>query len=298
MTKTRITILIWFYAVFSTAVFSHPTGDMIRVDDHVLWSYISPVDDPGHHACIMIWSQGSQPEVLIKSNFPASDYMLYGRDDIIYIIERRYIQSTGAFESRVLKMKIGEKPKEIWEWFEDEWHVGEGGFHMPSDKKIVFARYPQIYSLEKGKTAIKSRFQPTQPIYRITAVENNQFLLLAENSYMLVNKKGEVLKTWTNLLYEEISDAPLNRNQVFDADYHNGELLIAYWGNRSFDIITREGERKTLLKQEKPLTPHWVTYFNDNKILFSSRLVFDGRNPRPQVILYKSNKEQIEIWKE
>lgn len=278
--------------------YSHPTGNMISVGHHVLWSYINPIDDTKHHACVMIWREDSTPKVLIKSAFPASDFILYSRDDFVYILERRFIQSSEAFESRILKMKIGEKPIEIWSWFKDDWRVGEGGFFMASDNQIIFAKYPEVYCLDKGEKPLKYPFETPEPVSRLKAVENNHFLLMADNACYLLNEKGDILKTWSNLLDENIDNAPLNRNRIFDIDYRKGELLIAYWGKRSFETISAHGERKIILQQEEPFVPHWVCYHGTNKMLFSSKLIFDGSTPKPNLLLNKSNRALIEVWKE
>jgi hypothetical protein len=79
-------------------------------------------------------------------------------------------------------------------------------------------------------------------------------------------------------------------------DYSSGELLFAYWGNRSFDLINSNGKRQTLIKQSEPLTPHWTVFWNKEKLMFSSNLIFDGSTPKPHLILInKENKQEI-IW--
>lgn len=275
---------------------AHPTGNLITVGNHILWSYINPIDDPAHHACVMIWDQKSEPKVLLKSDFSASDYILYNREYDIYILERRYVQASDSFEMRILKMKIGESPKEIWPWFTDDWRIGEGGFFMPSDHEIVFCRYPKIYSLEKGKSPAQY-FDFDWEINRMRLVKDKQLLLLGENSCWLAQQNGTIIKTWDQLIDTKIKNAPLRRNQVFDIDYQNGELLLAYWGRRSFEVISPKGERKIISQLNDPLTPHWVAYHPKGKLLFSSKLVFDGSTPKPHLILFQSNEEPLEVWK-
>ena len=292
-----MTILCFLWIILAFQISAHPTGNMISVGNTVLWSYIDPIDDFEHHACIMIWREGSAPQVLIKSEFPASDFILSSNYEDIYILERRFIQSSETFQSRILKMKIGEKPIEIWSWFNDEWKVGEGGYYMPNDSQIVFAKYPEVFLLEKNQKPIKYNFTINKPIVRIRLVENNEVLLLGENSCMLIDKKGKLLKSWKNLLDENVENAPLSRNSIFDIDYRNGELLFAYWGKRSFETISNNGERKVIYQLNEPYAPHWVSYFKNSKLFFSSKLIFDGSTPKPNLILYKSSNEIVEIWK-
>ncbi|MDO5981795.1 hypothetical protein [Flavivirga spongiicola] len=295
--KKKIRRIIFIIAfVTSFQVFAHPGGNMIVVGKYVLWSYVSPINDTDHHACVMIWDPNSDPEILLKSEFPASDYMFSSNGDHIYIIEQRYLEKTDKFEIRILKTQIGEKLSEIWGWFEDKWRIGDGGFFMNSDQEIIFGRYPNIYSLKKGQNS-KKYFKFDVPIKRIRAINNNQILLLGDSSCWLTDQTGKIIKEWTHLIDLQISDAPINRNQIFDADFKNGELLLAYWGKRSFDILNNDGTRKTIIQLKKPFVPHWVAYYGNEKLLFSSKLVFNGAMPKPNLILYKSDNENINIWK-
>lgn len=298
MKKVKNIIIIFSILFVTISAFAHPTGNMISVGKNVLWSYIDPINDIEHHACIMIWRVGSQPEILIKSEFPASDYMLYKKEDYVYIIERRFIQSTETFQCRILKMKVAEKPVEIWSWFKDDWRVGEGGFFMPNDNQIVFARYPKVYCLEKGEEPVEHHFEVQKPINGLKAVENNQFLLTDDNTCWLVNQKGKILKTWNDLLEDKVENAPLNRNGIFDIDYYNGELLMAYWGKRSFETISNAGERKVICQLEQPYAPHWVAFLGNEKLLFSSKLIFNGSTPKPYLILLKGKNDKKIIWNE
>ena len=275
--------------------FTHPTGNMITVGEHILWSYINPIDDPNHYACVMIWTKGAEPKVFIQSRHAASDYMLYSKQDEIYIIERKYLLISDEFQVRVLKSIIDEDPVVIWDWFEDEHRIGEGGFFMLSDNEMVFGRYPEIYTLKKGEQPTKY-FEFDPPISKIRAVDHGLILLMSDHSCYLVQQNGTILKQWDDLTEQDVKNAPMNRNQLFDMDYSNGQLLIAYWGRRSFDLVNASGKREILLQQTDPLVPHWATFWNKEKLLFSSRLVFDGSTPKPHLVLVSEQNKQSIVW--
>lgn len=292
--KPQILIFQAFMLCLSLAN-AHPGGNMIVVGEYVLWSYINPIDDPEHHACVMAWKPGNDPETLITSEFEASDFMFYANEDKIYIIEQRYIQTRDQFEIRILKTRIGEDLQVIWDWFEDKWRIGDAGFMMKSDQEVVFGRYPEVYLMKKGETpSVYLDF--STPINKIRAI-GTQLLLIGENSCSLLNQNGELVKQWNGLINDDIEDAPLGRNQIFDADYRNGQLLLAYWGNRSFDLIDDNDRRSTLLKLAAPFTPHWVAFYEDKQLLFSSKLVFDGSTPRPRLVLMGVGEQQL-VWNE
>ncbi|MUP45980.1 hypothetical protein E0K83_09520 [Gramella sp. BOM4] len=287
-------LILTLCLLMMTEGLAHPTGNMVRSGDYVLWSYVNPVDDDQHHACIMIWKPGIQPSVLITSEYPASDFMLSAQGEDIYIIERRFIESSNGFEIRILKTQPEGLPTEIWPWMKDHWRIGEGGFFMLSEDQVVFGRYPDIYSLHKGKTPIKY-FEFTEPVKRIRNLEKDRLLLLGDNSCWLTDHQGTILETWKNITKKEVSNAPLDRNQVFDADLQNDELLLAYWGNRSF-ITIENGAQREILKLDGNFVPHWVSFYDDMKLLFASEMFMEGQNPQPKLILYQTDEYSEIIW--
>jgi hypothetical protein len=144
----------------------------------------------------------------------------------------------------------------------------------------------------------KEFFQFKHPLKKIRKIDSNKILLIGEDSCWLTSLNGEVLKTWEHIIDSQIDDAPLNRNQIFDADYHQGELLLAYWGNRSFDLIPTSGVKETILQNKEPFVPHWVSFYGKDKLLFSSKMLFNGETPKPKLILYKTENNQETIWTE
>src|SRR5690606_24328814 len=132
--KINSLLLIAINLFFISAAIAHPTGNMITVGENVLWSYINPLNDSNHKACVMVWKKGSEPKVLIQSEHTASDFMLYNQKEDIYIIERMFSENTADFMVRVLKTKVDGKTAIIWDWFNDDFRIGEGGFFMLTDQ--------------------------------------------------------------------------------------------------------------------------------------------------------------------
>lgn len=268
---------------------------MIVVGDSVLWPYVCPLDDPGHRACVMIWSEGNPPEPYLNSEYSASDFILYSRGDVIFIAERRYNQTTQKNELRILKSSLEDSPVEFWPWFEHNLRIGDGGFFMPADDEIVFVSYPNIYHMKKGGDTIPF-FEFDEPIKRMRSLGDNRILLLGDGQAWITDLQGEIIKYWENLTLGSVDDPPLNRNQIFDIDFQDGELLLANWGNRSFETMENEGKRKAIIDLETPLAPHWVAHFGNRKLLFASWLVMDGTNPKPHLLMENDENEIISIW--
>lgn len=287
---------MWAAVFLSYSItWAHPTGNMIVVDNYVFWSYINPIDDVQHHACIMIWKDGSTPKVFLKSEHPASDFMLSTKGKDIYILERRYLQTTDSFEIRLLKTTINQTPKVLWDWFEDRWHIGEAGFFMLSDTQMVFGNYPSVYTLQKDKQP-SLYFEFETPINRIRALPDGTILLLGDTSCFLVTQTGNTIQEWNNIIEPKITNAPLDRNKVFDVDFQEGRLLMAYWGKRSFEIIDAQGNRHTLYQHAAPFTPHWVAFMDRDQLLFASELIFDGSTPKPALIKLSPKGTPKKVW--
>jgi len=296
MQKRPNTLLIFFAVLFSVTLQAHPTGNMVVVDNSVLWSYINPIDDTDHHACVMIWSEGKKPRPFITSDFPASDFMIYVKDKFIYLIERRHVPASDIFEIRLLKTDLNGETKIIWPWFEDEWRIGEGGFSMRSDTEMIFCRYPELFVIRKGETP-RPFLNLDLKIKSARFLEDGNMLLLSDDMCWLTDQRGAILRKWENLTEASVDEPPLGRNQIFDVDYRKGELLTAYWGKRSFYRISDSGDRKTIVQLKNPYVPHWVAFIGNRKLLFASKLVFDGSTPKPLLILQESDGTSSDIWR-
>ncbi|MCE2496558.1 MAG: hypothetical protein J4F31_08280 [Flavobacteriales bacterium] len=291
-----ITVLALFLGLFSPwRLIAHPNGGIVVVGEGVCWSYIYPVDDVDHHACIFRWNQNDEPEVLIRSDYPASDYFLSSMEGTLYIVERAFVRVNDTFKCRVLKLSEKGEAIEIWPWFEDPWRTAEGGFFMLSDTELVFARYPKLYSPAKGGEP-EVYFDFDHAVNKIRGLDNDEFLILAEDNCFLVSGSGKILNEWRSLVEPTVENVPLNRNMVFDVDYRAGELLVAYWGNRSFLLMDSYGGRRTIVQRSAPFVPHWVAFVNNCELLFSSKMFFDSRPLKPHLIMHNGLGETQEVW--
>ena len=175
----------------------------------------------------MIWDKKNEPIPFRISEFEASDWMMYAGEDYLYLLERRYIGSKNLYQARVFKTNLKSQPVEIWPWFDDHWRVGEGGFIMTSDEEMIFCTYPAMYIFEKNDTPQITTLWES-PIKKIRSLPGDQLLLISDSTTWYLDSEMNVIHSWEDLLMELNEAPPLNRNQIFDMDYYNGDLLIAY----------------------------------------------------------------------
>ncbi|EWH12323.1 hypothetical protein DS2_01340 [Catenovulum agarivorans DS-2] len=281
-----------------TAVLAHPTGNLVSIGGTAYFPYVVPIDHPNHKSSVLSWQMGGQVEVVLTSEYTASDFMLSALDNNLYIIERRYQHSNSKNYIRLLELQSDNSTNTIWPWFEDKWRLGEGGFHVQSDQQVIFVKYPDVL-LHKADGSVDQAFEFPHPVKRLRKVEQG-LLLLGENQAWLVDQQGKIKRQWDNLLNQAAANAPLNRNQIFDIDYQQGRLLVANWGNRSFDIVSHNNRQTSLMHAVKtPYTAHWVTHFNHGYLLMASTITFDGNNPRPLLIFKATADAQAQIiWQD
>jgi len=292
--KMHIPLILSGFFLIIAQVAAHPTGNIVLYQDDVYWPYVWPVDDSEHHACVMKYSEGEEAEVFFRSKYEASDFMLYADSVYLYLLERRYIQSADKFEFRVLRYREGGRPEPWWDWTEDEWRVGEGGFSVESESSILFVRYPEMYRM-KADYSVEKVLSLETAISSMRPISATEILLKTEKGCRLINRTGETLRDWEGLTQKEVSNAPLGRNVVFDADYSEGNLVYAYWGGRTFQTIDANGKRSVLLRVKEPYAPHWVAISEKGYLLFSSAIL-PGQNLKPSFQLITWEGEVRSIW--
>lgn len=272
---------------------AHPQGNLVLAGDFVLWTYVNPVNDAGHHACVMSWDRKSEPRPLLTSQYAGSDFFIYASGRTVYYVESRNSQTGDEVYFRLLKGHAGEEPVEVWPWRENKWRVGANGFYVTSDEEIVFCHYPNLLRIA-GQGDPEVIYQPTESASRVRQLEDGSILLLSDSTCTLLTSKFEVLHRWTGYIEPEQTNSPLNMNRVFDMDYRNGKLLLAYWGKRSFIEIDGRGRVVELNRLTGGYVAHWVAIGKGESFLFAS--VANPPDPIVPMLLQVKQNETLLIW--
>ncbi len=287
-------LLVQLVVTLCSIIIAHPTGNMILSNGSLYWPYIDEISDKNHYACVMKWDKTNKPKVVLKSQFPASDFMLFDKSNQMFIIERRFVQTEDKFKIRLLKLSIDDTVSEVWGWIEDKWRVGEAGFYIDESNNLLFAKYPNMYKMDKDLN-VSLIFESQNPIKKVRNVDSDKLLLFLGDEIWLTDVRFNLLKKWKTLIDTTVTDSFLGMNSVFDADYINEKLVYAYWGKRTFELIDSLQKREVLLQTNNPFIPHWVAIDNDVFYLFSSNLSMHGDTPRPYLIQYDKGIIK-EIW--
>lgn len=294
MIRSTFHFLLVLFCVYPLS--AHPTGDMVTVNNKLLWSYIYPVGDIQHKACVMVWDELSRSRPWLVSSHSGSDWMISPAIDSnsVYLIERYYNNSDDSHYSRLLVSEVEKYPTELLPWFKDDHRFGEHGFVFLNDSTILFAHYPYLYLFDTDHT-IQKITNWKFPVNSIRGLNNGNILILSDSTIWLTDNELTILDTWNNLLEPLDNNPPFGGNRIFDADYNNESLYLAYWGQRRFDKMVGN-LRKTILSFESPWVPHHIAVSNNQVFMLSSTI--DPVNTdiiKPSLWLFEEGNFEL-IW--
>lgn len=284
-------VIAIFFGTFIN-VTSHPSSSMIYSSGNLYWVYISPIKDVNHKAVIMKWNENDGVSTFYVSKHSASDLTLSISSDGFYVLESYY--TNNEYFTRLLKKTEEGNLIEAIPWFTTSERLDQHGIYVDSNEQIIFCDFPKI-SVRKSDGSITEWKEFDFDIHSLSAEGNNQFLLRGETKALLIDSDGNKLQEWNNLLENPISDLPFRGNIIYDIDYGNGQLLIAYWGKRKFDLI-KDGNRTTLKELFHPYIPHSALINGDEYFLLASTIApgeFNEINP----VLWRIHNGKTElIW--
>ncbi|MBU1310075.1 MAG: hypothetical protein KKE30_11160 [Gammaproteobacteria bacterium] len=290
-------LALLFILVTSHSALAHPTGSMVVIDGTVLWSYVCPVGSPDHRGCVMSWDEEMGARPWLISSFAASDWMMApAADGKVYLVERYFDHARQTNRTRLLIASVGATPEELLPWFDDPHRFGEAGFAAIAGGRFLFARYPNLYLLNENGSASKWLEWPVA-VFGVRQVQGGLLLIRGESEAWLTTQDGRILTGWSKLLQELTSEPPFMGNRVFDADYEDGSLWIAYWGKRRFEVI-REGARTVVKSFDKPWLPHAVAADGGAVFMLASTIAAgDDQGIRPNLWRMKNNALEL-LWGE
>lgn len=293
MRKNIYTILIIIF--IAAEVYSHPSSSMMFFDGSLYWVYISPVDDVNHKAAIMKWNKNDGVSTFIVSEFSASDFSLSKSDDGGFYILESYF-SGEEYRARLLHFTVDAGIRESILWFTSPERTAQHGFFVDESGRIVYCHFPNVYLREADGTLAKWENFDFE-IHSLTSESNDQYLLRGESKVELIDKNGNVIFNWYDLLKEDIDDPPFGGNMIYDADYENGKLILAYWGDRSFDLI-ENGKRFSLKRLMHPYIPHAALINGEEYFLLASTIA-PGEYNKINPVLWKYSDGNTELlWGE
>ena len=275
-------------------------GSVLALGEKLLWTYVWPVGDVPHHACVMVWDEQQGARPWLVSRHQASDWLL-APDGAggVYLVERRYLGARDAHEIRLLHAQTGEEPTELYPWAADPDRVGAGGFAVLGEDALLYARYPGLFTLSLDGTSLEGTRQPWEAdgpdtVLALRRLADGRLLLRGEDEIWLVGADGAPEHRWTGLLEEGGETPSIGGNQLFDADLGAGGLWVAYWGRRRFERHDAGGRRRVLLQLQAPWVPHGVAV-NGHEAFMLASSIEPGVGIEPRLWRWKDGRARL-IW--
>ena len=289
--RVFVVVFVWLFGV----VLAHPTGHLLFEGGVLFWSFVCPVNDARHHACVMVWDEAGGVRPWLVSEYPASDWMLApGGDGALFLFETYFDAARDVNRSRLLKADYLQEPVVVWDWFDDAFHVGQSGFVVLADGSVLFAAYPHVYVLREHEVPVRwSGWLLDEAVFSVASAGEAGLLVSAERDIWLVSSGGEVAQHWPDLLEDALVDVPFMGNRIFDAAFHDDVLWLAYWGQRRFDVL-KDGQRDTVLSVAPPFLPHAVAA-GDGVVFFLASSVEAAGRLEPQLWKLESGV-LVRIW--
>lgn len=291
---------LWFFCSVLTIQIAaaHPTGNMEFNGEYLVWSYVCPIGNVDHQACLMLWDEEGGSRPWLVSEYSASDWMIAPSTDGYFILAERYFNpSADQHFLRLLKAKPPETEVEILlDWHADEHRFGEAGFVLLPDGSFLFARYPNVYQVKAGEAPqIVEAFNRFGEIGRVRDLGDGTLLLLAGETAWQVTLSGEVINQWSPLLDTSVSNIPFMGNRVWDADLSNEQLNLAYWGGRRLDLVA--GKKREILYQfTGDFLPHAVASGDGYTFVLASTINPSHDVPITPMLICFSRERVVSIF--
>lgn len=265
-----VLLLLIGVAGLSTAN-AHPWGGLvIDADGHVYFTFICPLVDDDHYACVWQLGDGTEPTAVLESQRSPSDIVLArspGRT--IYGAERT---GSGHHQSR------------LWQRASSDWETvvapttDPAQFHIQAyavadDGTLFFARDAQLFKRDTAGTVTPVPLNA--PFERIDALAwgpDDALYLLNQGTLHIVASDGTVRTLATGLKEEDPEHLPFSgANILFDLAVDDaGNAYLAYYGNRRVLKVSATGEVSTFLQAATPWSPHGVDVYNGRVYVLES----------------------------
>lgn len=247
----------------SSKTLAHPWGGLVIDENGVVYfAFVAPMVGDDHHACVwQINDQGKLTPVL-KSSFSPSDIIVSRSPSrMIFGAERRSAGS--GYETRL--WQISDKGKRLVigpNSPEKPFHVQ--AYAVSDNGKVFYAIENQLFRREKDGSV--SKVEAKDSFTRIDDLAwglNDKLYILDRGSVKILEETGVVSVLVEGLKEEKPEDLPFDgANILFDFAVDNqGNVYVAYYGNRRTLKVSPDGEVSVLLYPDGPWSPHGVDVF-------------------------------------
>ncbi len=249
---------------------SHPWGGLV-VDQNgdIYFTFICPLVDDDHYACVMKIDSGLELSEVLKSSRSPSDIVLsrtpYRK---IFAAERTGISP--AYRNTLWNIQ-GNPSQVLSTSNQDLFHIQ--ALAVTDSGSVYFAKSNQIFLKETFSDAPVLIYELENRISLITYIGNERLYVISGGTLFLI--EGNEVKPIANGLRKDSPDNLPFRgaNILFDITVDDDEnAYIAYYGNREVLKISPDGNIETILTAEEPWSPHGVDFYKGELYVLESTI--------------------------
>ncbi len=272
--KTKsLFILILLTLSLSPILESHPWGGLvIDRDGNIYFTFICPIDDDNnHYACLWKITPNNEMDHVLKARRSPSDIILSRNlDREIFAAERS-----------------GQNPNHnniLWKIDAPTNHAlipattDQTLFHIQSiavnkNQEVYFSKDSEIFLRDSLNQISKINDRNFERISLIAlGPDEDLYILSRDKIYIFDGTNYKLLAS--DLRKENPEDLPFSgANIFFDMVVDESKnVYLAYYGNREIIKITPDGIVSTILKSEKPWSPHGIDIYNGEVYVLESTI--------------------------
>ncbi len=302
MTRKLVYLTFLVLLLLPIPTHSHPWGGLV-IDNNgnIYFSFICPIVDDHHYACLMKIDENGELVEVLKANRSPSDIVL----------------TRTSSRSIYAAMRSGQNPNylnQLWAIYEsrnekilesrgsDDFHIQ--AFVVSENGELTYSIEGEIiHSQTRRELIADAEFNYIQ---LMTPGPNNSIYFIADyNLYRFEDSEVHIIAT--DLRDNSPENLPFRgANILFDmvVDEANN-VYVAYYGNREVFKITAEGNKSTIYESTEPFSPHGIDYYNGEIYILESSIgdgkwwEFWDREDElivPRIIKIDSNHSETEIF--
>ncbi len=282
--RSLFIFLIFF--CFAQKAETHPWGGLaIDSDGNLYFTFICPLVDEDHYACVMKIDSFSVLSEVLKSSRSPSDIVLERTPNhTIYAAERTGSQS--SYRNTLWKLNSDTFEQALSTINQSMFHIQ--AYALDNEGRIYFSKENQILVKENLSATPKLLIESDERISLIEWGPSEVLYFMARgNIYKYQNQKKQLIVE--NLRKPDPDNLPFQgANIFFDMVVDENEnIYLAYYGNREILKVDTAGKVTSILSSEAPWSPHGIDIYNGEIYVLEST-IGDGK-------WWKFWKEDVEI---
>jgi len=267
----QFTFALLLILSFSVQANAHPWGGLVIDNEgNIYFTFICPIeDDNNHYACVWKISASNKMQHILKAKSSPSDIILTRNlKREVFAAERsgrspNYNNKLWLIDKTQNQLLIPSTSNQ------DQFHIQS--LAINNKKEIYFSKEGSLNfrdSLSKVSTFIDERFGPIG----LTAWGPNEELYFMADDDIYIYDGNQFKLLISDLKKRNPEDLPFSgANIFFDMIVDkNRNVYLAYYGNREIIRITPDGNAKSILKSEKPWSPHGIDIFEGEVYVLES----------------------------